>query len=154
MKHALLLAKVVAEQETRTRINLTHGIDVFSKEPLGLPEELEPLTNLPCIVACPGTTTCTNGLTNCPQLALKLADILKGNKKLKGKTIALSGCGNNCVHSSVADIGLSGQLKTIDGSRQEVYQVLLNGGNGVTDKLADRDQVISAEKLPEYLLDL
>ena len=154
VQHALLLARATGEQDAQIRINLTHGIEVFSKEPLVLPEELKPLTNLPRIVACPGSTTCTNGLTNCPQLAVKLAEALKENEKLKGKTIALSGCPNNCVHSSVADVGLSGQLKTIDGKRQEVYQVLLNGGNGITDKLADRDQVISADKLPELLLGL
>ena len=154
IQHALLLARATAEQDAQIRINLTHGIDVYSKETFVLPEELKPLANLPCIVACPGNTTCTNGLTNCPQLALKLAEVLKGSEKLKGKTIALSGCPNNCVHSSVADIGLSGQLKTIDGNRQEVYQVLFEGGNGVTDKLAERGQVISADELPEFLLAL
>ena len=154
IQRALLLARAVGEQDIQIRINLTHGIEVFSKEPLVLPEELKPLTNLPRIVACPGSTTCTNGLTNCPQLAVKLAEALRENEKLKGKTIALSGCHNNCVHSSVADIGLSGQLKTIDGKRQEVYQVLLDGGNGITDKLAERDQIVSADKLPEFLRDL
>ena len=154
VQDALLLAQTATEQNAQIRINLTHGIDIFSKEPFMLPEELKPLTDLLCIVACPGSTTCTNGLTNCPQLAKTLAELLKGNEKLKGRTIALSGCPNNCAHSSVADIGLSGQLKTIDGIRQEVYQVLLNGGNGVTDKLAEPDRIITADELPEFLLDL
>ena len=112
-----------------------------------LPDELKPLTNLPCIVACPGSTTCTNGLTHCPQLAAKLAEVLSGNDKLKGKTIALSGCPNNCAHSSIADIGLVGQIKTLDGKRQEVYQVLLNGGNGQTDALAQPLEIVAAADL-------
>ena len=154
VQDALLLAQIMTEQNAQIRINLTHGIDIFSKEPLRLPAELELLTNLPCIVTCPGSTTCKNGLTNCPQLATELADALKGNNKLKGKTIALSGCPNNCTHSSVADIGLSGMLKTIDGIQQEVYQVLLGGDSGITDKLAERDRIVTADKLAEYLLGL
>ena len=119
-----------------------------------LPEELKNRTDLPCIVACPGSTTCKNGLTHCPQLAAKLTELLRGNGKLQGKTIALSGCPNNCAHSSVADIGLVGQIKTIDGKRQEVYQILLNGGNGLSDKLSVPDQTIAADKLPEFLMNL
>ncbi|MBC8378716.1 MAG: nitrite/sulfite reductase [Planctomycetes bacterium] len=150
VQHALLLARAAAEQNAQLRINLTHGIDIYSQKPFELPAELKPLTELPCIVACPGSTTCTNGLTNCPQLAKQLAELLRGNGKLKGKTIALSGCPNNCVHSSVADIGLSGQIKTIDGKRRDVYKVMLNGGNGMNEKLAEKTEIISAEVLPDF----
>ena len=67
---------------------------------------------------------------------------------------SISGCPNNCAHSAVADIGLSGMLKTIDGKRQEVYQVLLNGGNGMTDKLSVPDKIIPAEQLPSFIQSL
>ena len=154
VKNALLAAQTAAEQNAQLRINPAHGIDLYSRKPFKLPSELKPLTALPCIVACPGSTTCTNGLTNCPQLAKKLTELLKGNEKFKDKTIALSGCPNNCAHSAVADIGLSGMLKTIDGKRQEVYQVLLNGGNGMTDKLSVPDKIIPAEQLPSFIQSL
>jgi sulfite reductase (ferredoxin) len=152
--HAQLLARAAADQDAQLRINLTHSIEIYSRQPFDLPEPLKPLTDLPCIVACPGSTTCTNGLTNCPQAAAKLAQWLKGNPKLAGKTIALSGCPNNCAHSSIADIGLSGMVKTIDGQRQEVYQVYLDGGNGTTEKLAERNRIVSIEELPQLLRDL
>lgn len=154
VQDALLLAQTAYEQNAQLRINPAHGIDLYSQKPFELPAELKPLTALPCIVACPGSTTCTNGLTNCPQLAAKLTELLKGNEKLKDKTIALSGCPNNCAHSAVADIGLSGMLKTIDGKRQEVYQVLLNGGNGMTDKMGVPDQIVPAAQLPAFMLNL
>jgi sulfite reductase beta subunit-like hemoprotein len=150
-QHTLLLANAAAEQDAQIRINLHHGIDLFSRKPFVLPNELRPLTDRPCIVACPGSTTCKNGLTNCPQLAAKLSDRLRGNEKLKGKTIALSGCPNNCAHSAIADIGLVGQIKTVDGKRQEVYQALLHGGNGITDILAQPVSIIPADRMVEFL---
>lgn len=157
-RHALLLAQAAAEQNAQLRINLTHGIEIFSQKLFVFANELKPLTNLPRIVACPGSTTCTNGLTHCPQLAEKLSELLRGNEKLNGKTIALSGCPNNCAHSSIADIGLVGQLKTVDGKRQEVYQVLVHGGNGITATLAQPLELIPAETLParmdDYILRL
>ena len=152
--HAQLLAGAAADQNAQLRINLTHGIDIFAPQPFELSEELQPLTERPCIVACPGSTTCTNGLTNCPQAAAKLAELLTGNPKLADKTIALSGCPNHCAHSAIADIGLSGMVKTIDGQRQEVYQVYLDGGNGITDKLAERVEIVPADAIADYLLAL
>lgn len=109
------------------------------------------MTELPCIVACPGSTTCKNGLTNCPQIAAELSQSLKGRENLSGKIIALSGCPNNCAHSSIADIGLSGMIKTIDGQRREVYKITLNGGNGVNDVLGEVDDMISSIELSNYL---
>lgn len=152
-QHALLLAQAVKEQDAQIRINLHHGIEIFSKESFTMPQPLEKLTELPCIVSCPGSTTCKNGLTNCPQVAEQLSERLKGDSRLVGKIIALSGCPNNCAQSSIADIGLSGQLKTIDGKRQEVYKVTLNGGNGSTDKLGEIIETVSAENLPERIAD-
>ncbi len=150
-QHALLLARAAAEQNAKLRINLHHGIEIFSREPFILQEPLKALTDLPCIVACPGSTTCKNGLTNCPEVAAQLSEQLKGNEVVQGKVIALSGCPNNCAHSSVADIGLSGQLKTIDGKRQEVYKILVNGGNGNTPDLAKQKQISTSEDLVEEI---
>lgn len=154
VQDARALARAAGEQGAGLCINLTHGIAVFSQDPFALPQRLKPLTQLPCIIACPGNTTCTNGLTNCPQLAAELTETLKPNETLRGKTIALSGCPNNCAHSSIADIGLSGMMKTIDGTRREVYQILLNGGNGITDKQAKRGRIIPADEAVAFVKNL
>jgi sulfite reductase (ferredoxin) len=152
--HAQKLAQAAQQADAHLCINFHHGIDIYAKGVFELPEELEPFMSLPQIVACPGNTTCTNGLTDCPGLAAELSKALKDNANLKGKTIAISGCPNNCAHSAIANIGLVGRLKTIDGQKQEVYQVLLNGDNGTTDKLAEPAEIVPAKDLTRYLTEL
>ncbi|MEN6306801.1 MAG: nitrite/sulfite reductase [Anaerohalosphaeraceae bacterium] len=148
---AELLAEVCREKAIVIRINLTHGIELYSREPMTLPAELARYENLPCIVACPGNDTCTNGLTACRKLAAELAAKLSG-PSWRGKTIAISGCPNHCTQSAVADIGLCGCVKTIDGKRQEAYQVYRDGGNGKTSQLAAVHETVSAEQVAERLM--
>ncbi len=133
------------------RINLTHGIELFSREPITLPAELARYENLPCIVACPGNDTCTNGLTACRKLAVELAMKLTG-PSWQGKTIAISGCPNHCAQSAVADVGLCGCVKTIDGKRQEAYQIYRGGGNGKTGGLATVQETVSAEQVAARMM--
>lgn len=149
-EHAMILAKIVEEAKAHIRINLHHGLELYAKETLEIPSQLKPYTNLPKIVACPGNTTCTNGLTNCQELAEQLSKILKGSDRYKDKTIALSGCPNNCAHSCIADIGLAGQIKTIDGHRQEVYKVMFDGGNGNNRQIAEVQQTLSDKAVIEW----
>ncbi|RKY08873.1 MAG: hypothetical protein DRP56_03460 [Planctomycetota bacterium] len=152
--HAQRLAQAAQRANAHLCINFHHGIDIYATEPFALPDELRPFTDLPAIVACPGNTTCTNGLTDCPGLASQLSETLKGNEKYCGKTIAISGCPNNCAHSAIANIGLAGRIKTIDGIRQEVYQLMLNGDNGITNKLAKPAEIVPAKNLPNRLAEL
>lgn len=146
-----LLAEFCRDKAIVIRINLTHGIELFSREPVTLPAELARYENLPCIVACPGNDTCTNGLTACRKLAAELATKLTG-PSWQGKTIAISGCPNHCAQSAVADIGLCGCIKTIDGKRQEAYQIYRGGGNGKTSRLATVQETVSAEQVAERLM--
>lgn len=150
-RSAVLLAEAAEQQDAQLRIDLHHGIEVFSRRPFIVPEPLGHLLDRPCIVACPGSSTCKNGLTDCPAIAARLSDQLKGNDDLRGRIIAVSGCPNNCAHSSIADIGLSGQLKTMDGRQQDVYKVTARGGNGATGKLGEAIDTIPAEALPEKI---
>ena len=152
--HAQELAMAAQKTDACLFINFHHGIDIYAKDAFELPEQLKPFTNLPQIVACPGNTTCTNGLTNCPGLAAELSKALKDNVNFKGKTIAISGCLNNCAHSAIANIGLVGRLKTIDGQKQDVYQILLNGDNGVSDKLSEPAEIVPAKEVVKYLSEL
>ena len=153
-QHALVLADAAIKAKAEICINFHHGLDIYAKGSFELPEQLRPFTNLPRIVACPGNTTCKNGLTDCPALAAELIEALRSNINLKDRTIAISGCPNNCAHSAIANIGLVGRLKTIDGQKQEVYQILMNGDNGVTDKLAEPDTIIPAKDIVRFFCDL
>jgi len=148
---AMALAEAAASAKAHIRINFHHGLDIYSKNGFEVPPSLKPFTNLPRIVACPGSTTCTNGLVDCPYIAGVLSEALKANTDFDDKLIAISGCPNNCAHSAIANIGLVGRIKTIDGQKQEVYQVLLGGDNGVTAKLAEPDQIVPADELSSFL---
>lgn len=150
LRDALALADAAVKADAHIRVNFHHGVYIYAKEGVEFPV----FDNLPRIVACPGNTTCTNGLTDCPGLAAELSEALKDNANLKGKTIAVSGCPNNCVHSAIANIGLVGRVKTIDGVRQQVYQVLLNGDNATTGKLAEPTEIVPAKDLTGYLVSL
>jgi sulfite reductase beta subunit-like hemoprotein len=140
------LAMFCEQNHVVTRINLTHGIELFANKPIQLPPALKRYENLPCIVACPGNDTCSNGLTNCRKLAMQLAGHAEG-RKWKNKVIAISGCPNHCAQSAVADIGFCGCVKTIDGLRQEAYQIYIGGGCGKNDRLAQAGEIISAEQI-------
>jgi sulfite reductase beta subunit-like hemoprotein len=52
-------------------------------------------------------------------------------------TVGISGCPNGCAHTRVADIGLSGGIKSEDGQKQEVYDLYMKGGMGRTNQLAE-----------------
>jgi sulfite reductase beta subunit-like hemoprotein len=76
------------------------------------------------VVACPGTATCTLGLTHSPRLARLLnggADDLK---------IRVSGCQNGCAQPEAGDIGLYGEGKRLFDRLVPHYQITL-GGTGV-----------------------
>lgn len=150
LNEAELLAEYGQEKNVAIRINLTHGIELFSDTPITLPEALRKYENLPCIVACPGNDTCTNGLTNTRGLAAQLAEYLAG-AKWKDKTIAISGCPNRCAQCAVADVGFTGCVKTIDDQRQEAYQVFLGGGCGKTAVLAETKETLSTGQIPQKI---
>jgi sulfite reductase (ferredoxin) len=150
LNDAELLAEYCEKNNAAIRINLTHGIELFSDSPITLSDALQKYENLPCIVACPGNDTCTNGLTNTRKLAVQLAERLVG-AEWKDKTIAISGCPNRCTQCAVADVGFTGCVKTIDDRRQEAYQVFIGGGCGKNDKLAEVWKMVSAEQIPKQI---
>lgn len=81
------------------------------------------------LVACPGTSTCAIGITASHMLAESLLDEhaqfegLATNLKLR-----VSGCHNSCAQHHIADIGLHGLAKKIDGKPAPHYQLHLGGG--------------------------
>jgi sulfite reductase beta subunit-like hemoprotein len=88
-------------------------------------------------------------LTDCCATADKLRETLK--KTTTSKHIHISGCPNDCAQAVVADIGLIGLIKTIDGKKGPAYRILTSGGNGRTAVLAQDAAIKSAEAVPDYL---
>jgi sulfite reductase (ferredoxin) len=148
---ALLLADFAESAGIELRINLMHGLELYGDcgSALQLPPNLAALTNLPTIVACPGCRTCPNALTDCCSTAQKLRKSLQNTNS--ARCIHISGCPNDCAQCAVADIGLVGIIRTIEGIRTRCYRVLTGGSSGSTAALAKETAVLPAESVPQYI---
>jgi sulfite reductase (ferredoxin) len=49
-------------------------------------------------------------------------------------TLNVNGCPNSCARIQVADIGLKGQIVTVDGEQEAGFQVHLGGGLASSDR--------------------
>jgi len=149
-QQALDLADTAELKGATLRINLEHGIELYGTEEIELPDSLAQFANNPVIIACPGSTTCPRGLVNC----WATADMIR-KKLTKRQTrqlqICISGCPNNCAQSAVADIGLVGMTRKINGRSTEHYRLFTGGGNGKNEKLAEPSSVISASDVGETI---
>ena len=150
IEDALLLAEVAEAALAELRINLTHGLELYGPNPIKLPASLARLEGLPRIVACPGAATCPNAIVECHNISERIADLFK-DKPGCDKTIAISGCANGCAHSRVADVGLVGRIKTIDGKQTTCFQSYIDGGNGKDDTLAQKDKVVADDDICKFI---
>ena len=81
------------------------------------------------VAACPGTSTCPIGITNSTALAWQVyAD--RELAALPEHRIRISGCQNSCGHHHIADFGLHGLGKKVEGKHAPHYQVHVGGGVG------------------------
>ena len=150
---AIALADAAGKAGAIIRVNLAHGLELYGDCDFELPENLKRFKGLPKLVACPGTSTCPNGIVDCQQAAKEIFET--ATSKIKSEvTINLSGCPNNCVHSAVADIGLVGMIRTINGERTQCYRVFTGGGNGQTNVVAEKQQIVSAQEVPKLIKEL
>ena len=81
------------------------------------------------LLACNGSTTCSEGITNSKGLAKRLELIAERYEKagLSDFTLAVSGCPNACSRHHTADIGLSGSAKKVNGKLAPHYQLYVGG---------------------------
>lgn len=102
----------------------------------------------PTVISCPGTTTCRIGITNSQNFARQALDSALRDPRAKGVSIHVSGCQNSCGLHHVADFGLHGAAKKVDGRPTPHYQLHFGGdanagivglgGPTIAAKLADR----------------
>jgi sulfite reductase (NADPH) hemoprotein beta-component len=88
--------------------------------------------DVPDVVSCPGTTTCRIGITNSQSFGLQVEreaqlSLKSGAADAKGVSVHVSGCQNSCGLHHVADIGLHGMGKKIDGKPAPHYQLHFGG---------------------------
>lgn len=84
------------------------------------------------ITACPGTDTCKLGIASSRGLAATLRTGFAGagselDEGVEGLRIKTSGCFNSCGQHHIADLGLYGVSRTIDGYSVPHFQVVLGG---------------------------
>jgi len=83
------------------------------------------------ILACTGIQFCKLALTETKSHAAELGRELEKQVELDEPIrISVTGCPNSCGQHSICDVGLEGSLITVDGVKQEAFQVFLGGGVG------------------------
>lgn len=76
------------------------------------------------LISCPGTSTCRIGIANAPGLAARLAARADDGAPVR---LSVSGCHNSCGLHHIADIGLHGLTRLIDGQPVPYYRLHFGG---------------------------
>jgi sulfite reductase (ferredoxin) len=80
------------------------------------------------VVSCPGAYSCRLAVTQSRGMAAVLTEELKDRDD--NLTIKISGCPNGCGQHYVADIGLQGSVRKVNGRAVPQYHLYLGGGFG------------------------
>jgi sulfite reductase beta subunit-like hemoprotein len=105
------------------------------------------------MLACTGIQFCKLALTETKNRVAELGTQLEKQLDLDEPIrISVTGCPNSCGQHHICDVGLEGSLTTVDGVKQEAFQVFLGGGVGNTDSFGRRiGSRIPAERLGQSL---
>jgi len=147
-KDAVELADIAEGGEALLRINLEHGLELYGTKAFQLPEHLAILEKNPMIVSCPGISTCSRAIADSWALADRIRNILAGQGRPKIR-INISGCPNNCAHSTISEIGLVGMRSKQNGKYGECYRFYKGGGGGKSNRLAQKSEILSVKDAPK-----
>ena len=91
------------------------------------------------MIACTGIQFCKLAIAETKNRAEQLSDYLEKTVQLNEPVrISVTGCPNACGQHHVCDIGLEGSVTTVDGIKQETFQVFLGGGVGAQESFGRR----------------
>jgi len=133
VEEAAALAAMAKSARATIRLGFEHDVFVYSRTPVRLSPVLRRLAGNSIVVACPGTTWCMRGISDSRAAEQAIRRLLPRGCEL---TIGISGCPNNCTHAAVADIGLTGRIRSVDGVRTHCFALLAGGGGGLSPELA------------------
>jgi len=113
---------------------------VVALEALGLTARPSPFRRT--TMACTGIEYCKLAIVETKQTATaaiaeletRLADLVEDGSLDAPILLNVNGCPNSCARIQTADIGLKGQIITVDGVQQPGFQVHLGGGLASTDR--------------------
>jgi Sulfite reductase, beta subunit (hemoprotein) len=100
---------------------------------------------IPDVVSCPGTTTCRIGITSSQNFARQALKEAQADPLAKGLSVHVSGCQNSCGLHHVADFGLHGMAKKLDGRSAPHYQLHF-GGDARTGVVGIAGPIIPAKQ--------
>lgn len=103
------------------------------------------------VTACPGSATCSLGLTKAMKLAEAVREVAAAfeEPEIRRLTIKISGCPNACAQHWVADIGFYGNARRFQGREAPYYQLVLGGGsNGAGLRLARQVHSVAGRLVP------
>jgi sulfite reductase beta subunit-like hemoprotein len=105
------------------------------------------------IIACTGIQFCKLAIAETKNRAVQINNHLEREVGLEEPVrISVTGCPNACGQHHLCDVGLEGSLTTIDGVKQETFQVFLGGGVGSHETFGRRIGVrIRSEEISEAL---
>lgn len=108
------------------------------------------------ILACTGIQFCKLAVAETKTRAEAIVDELERRITIDEPIrISVTGCPNACGQHHICDIGLEGSVVTVDGVKQEAFQVFLGGGVGVHEAFGRRAGVrVPSERLADALVSL
>ena len=112
-------------------------------------------------ITCPGADTCKLGITSPRALARELQPTLdraSDHARLEDLRVHISGCPNSCAQHQIADIGLFGAARSIEGVTAPHFMLLLGGeldgrgrGEAPGDGLAKTLIKLPARRVPQAI---
>lgn len=118
-------------------------------EKIGLPVDVSAIHK--GVVACTGIEFCNLAVTETKARAGYMVSLLDKSVKWKGSEffhINVNGCPNSCGQHWVADVGLQGCTKKVDGVTVEHFDVFLGGALGDNARFNRRIKRLTAEEVP------
>ena len=116
---------------------------------IGLPVNVSPIRS--GMVACTGIQYCNLAVAETKNRAKDLVMWLDDNVKFDAAEhlrVNLNGCPNSCGQHWIADIGLQGCQKKVDGVLKEHFDVFLGGQLGTDARFNRRIKRIDADDVP------
>ena len=149
---AVELADLLDQTGAKLRLGLEHSVYLFADEEQDLPENLAALQHGPRIIACPGSTWCSRGISDSREAERGIRETLPDESNL---LIGISGCPNNCAHAAVADIGLTGRMVRNNGEKTPGFRMVAGGDQGRGPGLASEiHPAVPAEVVPDVVADI
>ncbi len=115
---------------------------------IGLPVDASPIRK--GVVACTGIEFCNLAVTETKARAVNIVEQLDRDVKWTDSEffrINVNGCPNSCGQHWIADVGLQGAIKKVNGQTVEQYDMFLGGALGTDARFNRRIKRVNADEV-------